>query len=128
MNTKPEELGLSPELVEKLVQASREAAARAKAKAGLTGSNSGQTMGRKCFPLRFLAPGHVQIKLEALKRLAVDTHNIPLLVLVRCEEIWASPQGRAATKLGPFEIGGIAVSEGEKTQGLAALRKAGLIQ
>jgi hypothetical protein len=115
--TTNEDLGLSRERLAELIRAKMEAAgSRSKAKPPL------EKQGKSRLP-----PGYALINLEALKRLAIDTDNVPLLVLVRLEEIWAGPAGRVATRLEPFETSGFAVSAAEKSRGLAALRKAGLI-
>ena len=65
--------------------------------------------------------------MEELGKLGVQTRDIPLLVILRLDELWFTGFKRNPVKLAAFEMGNIKVSRQVKRRGLAALEAAGLV-
>jgi hypothetical protein len=70
---------------------------------------------------------YVQLPVEELGKLGVQTRDIPLLIILRLDELWFTGFKRNPVKLAAFEMGGIEVSRHTKARGLSALEAAGLI-
>jgi hypothetical protein len=70
---------------------------------------------------------YTQLPVEGLGKLAAMKRFIPLLILLRLEELWFTGFKRNPVKLATFEINGVKVSHHQKTRGLEALKGAGLV-
>jgi hypothetical protein len=70
----------------------------------------------------------IQLPIEALGRLAVSEMNIPLLVLIRLEELWFQNFKRNPVTLRTFEMCGVQVTRSRKQRALQKLKAAGLVE
>jgi hypothetical protein len=70
---------------------------------------------------------YAQLPVEGLGKLAAADEYMPLLVLLRLEELWFTRFKRNPVKLANFEVAGVKISRQRKTRALRKLETAGLV-
>jgi hypothetical protein len=70
---------------------------------------------------------YVQLPIEGLGKVAVADGYVPLLVVVKLEELWFAQYQRNPVKLATFEVCGVKVSQHRKARALRKLEAAGLV-
>ena len=70
---------------------------------------------------------YVQLPVDGLGRLAAADEYVPLLIILKLEELWFTRFKRNPVKLAAFEMSGVKISRHRKARGLAKLEAAGLV-